>query len=131
MAIRRSTAPPPAWAAPAWPDPLPAASSMRAIYGAYADELVVRFPSELHHETIVVPIATPDVEYAGLLVAMSSGDVIGVHVYPLAAYGVKQHPEWERVTAEKPEPDSVAELVEDIRGLFDQYGIEPDDPGLD
>ena len=85
MAMKKIETTQPGWLIPVWPVQLPDPAAMRVIYGAFADELVIRFPQGRHDETVVVPVATPDKDYAGMLVEDSSGAVIGVHVMPLAA----------------------------------------------
>jgi hypothetical protein len=129
MAMKKFETPHVVWQTPARPDRLPDASTMRVVYGSFADELVIRFPEGRHVETVVVPNATPGIDYGGLLVEDSSGSVIGVHVMPLVDFAVGLHPSWMQVTAQQPEPAVVNALVEDIKGLFERFGIYPEDSG--
>lgn len=129
MAIEKSALTPPAWANPVWPDRLPDAAMLRVLYGAFADELVVRFDNDRHLDAIVVPITTPRDDYAGLLVAGDTGAVIGVHVYPLVALAGLRHPTWRAAAEPEPTSETASRIVNDIRALFDRYGI--DDPASD
>lgn len=129
MAIEKPVLKPPAWANPVWPDRLPDPARMSILYGAYADELVVRFDDKRYLDVIVVPITTPQRDYAGLMVAADSGDVIGVHVYPLVAMAVERHPAWQAATEPAAPPHVASRIVADIKRLFDRYGI--DDPAND
>jgi hypothetical protein len=126
MAIEKPTLTPPAWANPVWPHRLPDAAQMRNLYGSFADELVVRFDDKWYPDVVVVPITTPRRDYAGLMVASDSGDVIGVHVYPLVAKAVERHPAWRAAAEPAPAPQTASRIGADIKKLFDRYGI--DDP---
>lgn len=123
MAIRQHSMHDPAWASPVWPDQLPNAEVMKVVYGPLADELVIRFYGNRHFDTVVVPITTPDVDYVGVLSDFATGAVVGIHVYPLLAFAIERHPFWKPLAQVDPPPDSVALVVEDIRKLFDRYGI--------
>jgi hypothetical protein len=109
---------------PIWPDRLPDASSLRLIYNDYADELVVLFDEFRHFQPAFVLIADADYDYAAVKVDGRTGKVVGVMVYPLNAYAIKRHPTWRAAT--KPNPDSsvATRIVNDIKDLFDRYGIE-------
>lgn len=109
---------------PTWPDRLPDASTMRLVYGKFADELVVHFVDERHRFPVYVPIATPDYDYAAVEVDGRTGEIIGVMVYPLAAYAVKWHPAWRAAAKPNPDLSVAARIVSDIKDLFDRYGIE-------
>jgi hypothetical protein len=97
---------------------------MRVLYGALADELVMRFGSSRGHGEIVVPVTTPNVDYAGLLVAAESGAVLGVHVYPLLAFAIQRHPAWRAAADPIPGPEVANLIVTDIKGVFDRHGVE-------
>jgi hypothetical protein len=128
MAIEKPTTVFP-WDNPTWPERLPNTAEMRVLYGATADELVVRFSATPHQGmVIVVPVTTPDRDYASLLVADDSGDVIGVHVMPLVAYATRKHPDWIRLAYPEPEPAAVERVVADIRSLFARYGVDDPQP---
>jgi hypothetical protein len=116
---------------PHWPDRLPEAKTLRLVYGAEADEMVVLFDSDHHHWPAFVFVDTPDYDYAAVKVDGATGDVVGVMVYPLAAYAVEKHPEWREATKPNPDPMVAARIVSDIKDLFDRYGIEtgPDERG--
>jgi hypothetical protein len=116
---------------PHWPDRLPEAKTLRLIYGAEADEMVVLFDNDRHHWPAFVFVDTPDYDYAAIKVDGATGDVVGVMVYPLAAYAVEKHPEWRAATKPNPGPTVAARIVSDIKDLFDRYGIEtgPDERG--
>lgn len=118
----------PAWASPIWPDRLPVPEAMKVVYGAIADELVIRFSTDRRDDTVVVPVTTPDEDYAAVLVDFTSGSVAGVHVYPLLAFAIQVHPAWKPLAENNPPPEAVARIVTDIRELFDRYGIEDPDP---
>jgi hypothetical protein len=109
---------------PHWPERLPEAISLRLIYGAEADEMVVLFDTVRHHRPAFVFVDTPDYDYAAVKVDGATGDVVGVLVYPLAAYAVERHPAWHRATQPNPDPAVAARIVNDIKDLFDRYGIE-------
>jgi hypothetical protein len=97
---------------------------MRLLYSDYADELVIRFDEERHHVPVYVLIATPDYDYAAVKVDGATGDIVGILVYPLAAYAAKRHPAWRAATKPNPDPSVAARIVNDIKDLFDRYGIE-------
>jgi hypothetical protein len=125
MAMKKTATTIEPWDNPIWPDALPDAADMRVVYGAFADELVIRFTDDRYHDiVVVVPVTTPKQDYAGMLVAADTGAVLGVHVYPLAAYAAMQHPAWMQVGHPDPEPAAVMALVEDIKRLFERYGIQ-------
>ncbi len=128
MAIEKSALTTEIWANPVWPDRLPDSARMRVLYGAYADELVVRFDNARRRDVIVVPITTPADDYAGLMVDGDTGVVIGVHVYPLVAFAVQRHPAWRAATHPHPLPEVASLIVNDIKDLFDRYGIEDPNP---
>ncbi len=111
------------WEDPVWPDPLPEASSMRILYGPYADELVIRFDDRRYFDATVALINTPDEDYAGLVVELDAGAVIGIHIYPLIALAVEHHPAWRRAAEPNPSADVATAIVSDIRRLYDRYGL--------
>lgn len=123
MAVNKLAAEDPAWASPIWPDCLPNPKDMRVLYGTLADELVIRFSTDRHYDTVVVLISTPDEDYAGVLTDYSSGAVVGIHVYPLLAFAAQIHPMWKPLAERNPPPASVVRIVEDIKELFNRYGV--------
>ncbi len=114
------------WENPIWPDCLPDAETMRLLYGEGADELVIRFDNNRYGIVATVLITTPEEDYAGMLVEGDHGAVIGIHVYPLVAMAVERHPSWLSAAAPDPPSEVASTIVNDIRQLFDRYGI--DDP---
>jgi hypothetical protein len=109
---------------PIWPDRLPDANALRLLYGELADEMVVLFDAARHQDPAYVLIATPDYDYAAVKVDGATGEVVGVMVYPLAAYAIEKHPEWRAATKPNPDPAVASRIVNDIKDLFDRYGIE-------
>lgn len=114
----------PAWASPIWPDRLPDPETMKVVYGKVADELIIRFSPNRRVDTVVVPVTTPDEDYAAVLVDFTSGSVAGVHVYPLLAFAVQIHPEWGPLAENNPSSQTIAQIVADIKELFDCYGVD-------
>jgi hypothetical protein len=47
---------------------------------------------------------------------------------PLVAYATRKHPDWIRLAYPKPGPAAVERVVEDIRSLFERYGIDDPEP---
>ena len=127
MAVTQSIIEREAWNSPAWPARLPPAETLTVIYGELADELVIRFPSAPDRDIVIVHIDTPDIDYVGMLVRMDTGEVVGVHVNYLAIFAAAQHPTWESMTDRDPDPAAALQIVEDIRNLFERYGLESDD----
>lgn len=131
MAIERQDVSESEWGRPDWPDPLPDPAAMRLVYSAFADELVVNLADPVDCSPYYAWIATPKYEYAAVKIDGSSGKVIGVMVELLAAHAVSKHPAWQAATEANP-PDSVVErVVADIKQLFDQYGLEPEETDHD
>lgn len=128
MAVENPELIQPIWAHPVWPDRLPDAETMRILYGADADELVIRFDNARYRDVTVVLITTPTDDYAGLLVEGDRGAIIGVHVYPLVAFAVQRHPAWRAATEPNPTPEVATRIVNDVKHLFERYGIENPDP---
>lgn len=127
MAVNPLVVEDPAWASPVWPDRLPAPRDMKVLYGAVADELVIRFSATRHYDCVVVLITTPNEDYAGVLTDFSTGAVVGIHVYPLLAYAAQLHPTWAPLAERSPPTGSIARIVKDIKELFDRYGVgDPD-----
>ena len=72
MALKRRSRHAAAWESPTWPRALPDAASMDVAYGVLADELVIRFdPDQQFEMAVVMPVTTPDIDYAGLLVEIN------------------------------------------------------------
>jgi hypothetical protein len=115
------------WRSPHWPEKLPNAWTMRAMYGPEADELTIRFPETPNRDIVIVWLATPSIEYAGLMVHEQTGAVVGVQVDYLAGYAVSLHPTWRAIAEPEPSPDAINTIVRDIKTLFGQYGVEGDE----
>lgn len=126
MAMNKIVVDDPPWAFPVWPDRLPDPEAMKVVYGTIADELVVRFERGRRYDTVVVPITTPDEDYAGVLTDFSSGAVVGIHVYPLLAFAAQVHPLWKPLAEQDPPPEAIARIITDVKDLFNRYGV--DDP---
>lgn len=108
-----------------WLNQMPEPAGMKVVYGAHADELVVRFfPDRKFGLVVVDPVADPH-DYAALMVDDETQTVIGVHVYPLLAFAIKQHPGWAALAAKDPHPAAVAGIVADIRSLYERHGLAP------
>jgi hypothetical protein len=110
---------------------MPHAEAMRGSYGSAADELTIRFPDMPARDVIVAWIATPDVEYSGLMVSEHTGHVVGVQVDYLADYATQRHPSWQPAIKSRPNPAIAARIVGDVRDLFDRYGTESSEPSQD
>jgi hypothetical protein len=108
-----------------WPTPLPDPTGMTVLYGADADELVVRFvPGRRDRLVVVDPVADPH-DYASLMIDSETRAVVGVHVYPLLAFAVERHPGWAALAEKEPPSAAVASIVADIKGLFELHGFAP------
>lgn len=123
MAMKKLNVEDSVWSSPIWPGTLPDLESMKIVYGTVADELVIRFWRDRRYDTVVVPVTTPEEDYASGLTDFSSGAIVGIHVYPLLALGVKRHPSWERLADQNPPPEALARIVADVKELFDRYGV--------
>ena len=123
MAIAKPELTDQVWETPVWPQTIPGADGLRPVYGPDADELVVLFEEDCGRDAYFDFIATPDVDYAAVKVDMISGQVIGVMVYPLAAWAVKLHAAWSGAVVPDPPPDAARRIVLDIKQLYDRYGL--------
>src|SRR5690349_1837045 len=94
MALTDSIAENPTWSRPSWPERLPSGDTPRAGYGPAADELTIRFTGEPRRDLVTLYLATPDIEYAAVIVRWDTGEVVGVQVDYLADYAVQLHPRW-------------------------------------
>lgn len=128
MAMKQHAVRDPVWASPVWPDRMPLAQDMKVVYGAIADELVIRFHGNRHFDTVVVPVTTPAIDYAGVLTDFSSGAVVGIHVYPLLAFAIQRHPSWKPLAEPDPPSEVVLRIIEDVKQLFDRFGVDDPDP---
>lgn len=117
--------------APWWPKGRTPLAVPPAKYGAYADELVVRF-----HDWSATPVATsflndPRHDYVGIIEKLDTGRIVGIQIDALEAAGVKDHPHWAALLQPIPSREAVAALVAEVRALFDRYGVPPDDEGTE
>jgi len=105
---------------PRWPvgeiDP----DRCRVLFGLPADELVVRFP-DAPGGGISSPIEARDEDSVAILVDASSGEVVGIHVYPLLAGAAKHRPAWRRLAEPDPPAELVGRFVAEVRDLFERY----------
>lgn len=118
------------WTTPVWPDELPTADAMRSAFNAPADELTISFGDDSWTGTLVPTeyVATPGVWYAGMLVRWDTGEVVGVQVDFVTDHALELHPAWRGVTTANPPSTIVRQVVNDIKLLFDRYGVaSPDD----
>jgi hypothetical protein len=110
---------------PVWPSAMPDPANMKVVFGAEADELVVRFfPGRKYELVVVDPVADPH-DYAALMVDDETRAVVGVLVYPLLAFAIAQHPGWAALAAADPPPTAVAGIVADIKALHERHGLAP------
>ena len=114
------------WDIPVWPQAVPNADRLRLVYGSIADELVVLFEDGRGSDGYFDFIDTPDLNYAAIKVDMVSGEVIGVLVYPLAAWAVEQHPAWKDAMTPNPPPAIARRIVLDIKDMHERYGLTPE-----
>jgi len=114
---------------PRWPDaPFDLARS-RLRYGAFADELVLFF-SEEPVASYVSGIDAPEHDDAAVLVGLGPGDedtgeVVGIHVYPLLAGAHRKPAHWRRLAEPDPPAELVAGFVAEVRDLFERYWSPP------
>jgi hypothetical protein len=127
MALTKARYSDKAWRTPTWPEKLPLANTLRAVYGFEADELTIRFPDTPKRDIVVVYIATPETNYAALMVYQPTGEVIGVQTDYLENFAQFEHPAWQAALTERPSPEVASRIVRDIKDLFDRYGIETGD----
>ena len=126
MAVARPEQVDQVWENPIWPETIPRADCLRLVYGDFADELVVLFEEGRGRDAYFDFIATPgDVDYAAIKIDTISGYVIGVMVYPLAAWAVDVHPAWRDAMEPDPPPEIRRRIVLDIKQLYDRYGRLP------
>lgn len=127
MALAKPTIEDIGWNTPHWPERRLPASAMRTVYGPLADELTIRFGGEPRRDIVTMYIATPDIEYAGVLVRWDTGEVVGVQVDYLADYAVGLHPAWQPALEADPPLKTVMTIVSDIKQLYLQLGTESSD----
>jgi hypothetical protein len=111
------------WDKPVWPPTIPSAERLRLLYGSDADELVVLFAEGRGRDGYFDFIATPNLDYAAIKVAMDSGMIIGVMVYPLAAWAIERHPAWRGALLPNPPAEIARRIVLDIKDLHSRYGL--------
>lgn len=109
---------------PSWPDEIDPALIDLA-YEPFVDELTLYFGdrSVLNYSD---PIETPDGGAVMVMIGMdeddaSTDEIVGIHVYPLAARAVLTHPAWRSLTNPSPPAEAVAAFVADVADLFERY----------
>ena len=118
---------------PRWPSDPFDPDRARVSYDVVADELVIHFGG------VAVPavselIDAPDVDDAAVLVGLGpngedTGEVVGIHVYPLLVGAVQARPRWARIAwaamageiGEEMLRAELPDLVGEIAELFDRY----------
>lgn len=126
MALTRIQSEQSRWMTPRWPGALPPAETLQAVYGADADELTLRFLNTPNRDIVVLWLATPKIEYAGLMVDEHSGDVVGVLIDYLAGDTHLRHPAWRAAAEPDLPPETAASIVKDVQALYDRYGLLSD-----
>jgi len=126
MAIIGSVVEHPIWSKPSWPERLPAGDTLRAAYGRAADELTIRFAGEPRRDLVTLYVATPDIEYAAMIVRWDSGEVVGIQIDYLSDYAVRLHPQWLAAMAPEPKPEQLRSIVTEIKELYETYGTNFD-----
>ena len=112
-------------ARPRWPaqpfDPIRAYLD----YDGYADEMVLYFdgaPSPAVNDAI----DTPSDSDTALLVGLGpdgkdTGEVVGIHVYPLLAGAARKPAYWGRLAEPEPPAELIARFVAEVRDMFERY----------
>ncbi len=111
---------------PRWQDVVdPTVAYVR--YDRVADELVVYFggaPVPKYSD----PIDAPGSDDVMVMVGMnadrtSTGEVVGIHIYPFRAGALVDHPEWRALTEPNPPAEAVADFVADVAALYARHGF--------
>lgn len=109
---------------PTWPDSVDVAA-VDFHYEPFVDELTLYFGRPLL-SSYSDAIETPDGDDVMVMVGMdadegSTGEVVGIHVYPFAAGALPAHPEWRALVEPAPPPEAIAAFVADVAALFKRY----------
>lgn len=109
---------------PRWPDVIdPGAVDLD--YEPFVDELTLFFggpPVPSYSDLIQAPEGDDVMVMVGIDEAdESTGEVVGIHVYPLAAGALVDHPEWRALAAPSPSTEAVAAFIADVADLFERY----------
>lgn len=123
MALTKVQPERPPWMSPRWPSALPDGKSLRAVYGADADELTIRFPNTPNRDIVVLWLATPHIEYAGLMVHEHSGAVVGVQIDYLAGYTQDLHPAWIAAAGPVLPPNVASAIVAEVKQIHERFGL--------
>jgi hypothetical protein len=73
-------------------------------------------------------VATPDIEYAAVIVRWDTGEVVGVQVDYLLDYAVRLHPRWSVAMEPEPTFPQIYSIVAEIKQIYETYGTNFDDP---
>lgn len=95
-------------------------------FGEVADELLLFFSPEPVPSVSDPLVESPDGGETAVLIGLGpddeeTGEVVGIHVYPLLAGPAQAHPAWRGLTEPDPDPEVVARFVTEVRELFDRY----------
>lgn len=112
-------------AEPWWDEETVSLAEPPARYGAFADELVVRFLAWSSTPVETVPLAVPDQEYTGVIAESETGRVVGIQIDAREIAGVRDHPHWSALLRPDPPREAVAALVAEVHALFDRFGVPP------
>lgn len=110
---------------PRWPDVPFALDRSYMHYGAFADEPVLFF-SLVPVASYVSGIGVPEDDVAAIMVGLGpddegTGEVVGIHVYPLLAEAARKPAHWRRLAEPDPPAELVAAFVAEVSGLFERY----------
>jgi len=114
--------------APRWPAKIdPAVVDLH--YEPSVDELTLYFdgrPVPAYSDAI----DAPDGDDVMIMIGMNddetgTGEVVGIHVYPMAAGVLPTHPGWRPLTEPTPPHEAIAAFVAEVRDLFDRYWTPP------
>jgi len=114
---------------PRWPDQPFDPARAYLNYDVIADDLVLYFGSE-PVAAVSDLIDAPEGDDAAVLVGLGPGDedtgeVVGIHVYPLLAGAHRKPAHWRRLAEPDPPAELVAGFVAEVRDLFERYWSPP------
>lgn len=109
---------------PRWPTDIdPGAVDLD--YEPLVDELTLFFggpPVPSYSEVIEAPEGDDVMVMVGIDEAgESTGEVVGIHIYPLTAGALVEHPEWRAIAEPSPSTDAVARFIADVADLFARH----------
>ncbi len=96
-------------------------------FDRYADDLVVYF-ADRAIPSYSDPIDVPEGDDVAVLVRLeddwaSTGEIVGVHIYPFLVGVARAHPAWRVLAEPNPPPEAVASFVAEVGALFARYGV--------